>query len=524
MDYSTLGFYADHDAFYAGGTDGSLPAIMLTGTPYASSGGISQAYFDHMISYNHAIEFSNPGGNQSGAGANAVFITNWLQENLAPADVGLITIDGGPNAPGTTLSYAPITQFTMMDTNNSDTTANAEFVASGSTFNLTGVTLINTGIGSGAVSAVACVNNAPACQATITIPSYFSENGPVFPGLLSDASQGGFEISAQSHENISRGQLFLEDTLAGFNPANVAMGQLFPAPFGLTVTGTGAGSLAAGTWCAQISGVDARGMETIGSSAVCQAVGASASISYSWLQGPLGAAYSGFNFYYCLAGGVSCTPNTKLAGVAPAGFDPITYAFSSTAGSTTASPNLSSQAYLTWLAWDGNVTPYSCFFCTSTVRNNSDLWPVGFGMIPTANVGINIFAQKGIRANTQYQGAETTAPAGLAAVDQLWADSTAHQWKKIENNGTSFTVAGTLSGTSAGIGGSALTAGQCASGTVSVSGSTTGMTVSVSPNTYPGDGFIPWAYVSAGGTVTVKVCAELAGTPVSSTYNVRVIQ
>jgi hypothetical protein len=50
------------------------------------------------------------------------------------------------------------------------------------------------------------------------------------------------------------------------------------------------------------------------------------------------------------------------------------------------------------------------------------------------------------------------------------------------------------------------------------------MTVSVSPNAYAGDGFIPWGYVSANGTVTVKVCAQVAGTPASSTYNVRVIQ
>jgi len=145
-------------------------------------------------------------------------------------------------------------------------------------------------------------------------------------------------------------------------------------------------------------------------------------------------------------------------------------------------------------------------------------------MIPTANVGINLFTQKGIRVNTQYQASETSAPTGVASIDQIWADSTAHQWKKIENNGAAFNVAGTLSGTTGSIGGSALTAGQCASGTVSVSNSTSSMTVSVSPNTYPGDGFIPWGYVSTNGTVTVKVCAELAGTPTSSTYNVRVIQ
>jgi hypothetical protein len=52
------------------------------------------------------------------------------------------------------------------------------------------------------------------------------------------------------------------------------------------------------------------------------------------------------------------------------------------------------------------------------------------------------------------------------------------------------------------------------------------MAVSADPVTYPGDAFDWKAYVSAAGTVTVKVCTNLAagGTPTASTYNVRVIQ
>jgi hypothetical protein len=524
LDFQTIGFYADHDVFYGGASSGSLPAIMLTGTPYATTGTGSVFYFDHLVTINHAFEFSNPGGNQAGGGLSAIFITNWLQEGLASADVGLITMDNGPDAPGVALNYLPVSEVAMTNMVNADTTANAEFAASDGLWNLSNVTLINTGIGSGVTPAIGCVNNSPVCNGALQIPEYFATNGPQVPGIMSDLSGAGFEIGTQNHANISRGQLFLEDTLSGYTPANVASGQLFPSPAGLSVTGTGAGSLAAGTWCAQVAGVDARGMETLPSSTVCQSVGASASISYSWGQNGLPTAYTGFSFYYCTIGSGTCAPNARLANVAPAGFDPITYTFTSTTGFTSATPNTVSLAYLSWMAWDEGAAPYSCFYCTSTVRNNSDLWPIGFGMIPTPNVGINIFTQKGIRVNTQYQASEATAPAGVASVDELWADSTAHQWKKIENNGTAFNVAGTLSGTTGSIGGSALTAGQCASGTVAVAGSTTGMTVTVSPNTYPGDGFIPWGYVSAGGTVTVKVCAEASGTPTSSTYNVRVIQ
>jgi hypothetical protein len=94
--------------------------------------------------------------------------------------------------------------------------------------------------------------------------------------------------------------------------------------------------------------------------------------------------------------------------------------------------------------------------------------------------------------------------------------------------GTSFVAGGitvypSLAATTSSIGG-AVTVGTCDSGTVAVTGSTTSMTVSVSPNTYPGDGYTWYGYVSTNGTVTVKVCGLIVGTPTSSTYNVRVIQ
>lgn len=87
---------------------------------------------------------------------------------------------------------------------------------------------------------------------------------------------------------------------------------------------------------------------------------------------------------------------------------------------------------------------------------------------------------------------------------------------------TSGNIAAILTGTTGAIGGGLLSAGVCASGTVAITGSLTTMTVQVSPNTYPGDGTIMYGYVSANGTITVKVCGIVAVTPTSSTYNVRV--
>jgi hypothetical protein len=80
-----------------------------------------------------------------------------------------------------------------------------------------------------------------------------------------------------------------------------------------------------------------------------------------------------------------------------------------------------------------------------------------------------------------------------------------------------------LKGTSAALGGSALSAGASTSSTVSVPGATAGMAAIATPTTYPGDAFRWAAYVSTAGVVTVTVVAESAGTPTSSVYNVRVI-
>ncbi len=84
----------------------------------------------------------------------------------------------------------------------------------------------------------------------------------------------------------------------------------------------------------------------------------------------------------------------------------------------------------------------------------------------------------------------------------------------------STTTSSGITGTSASIGGGALIAGQCATGTATVTGALTSMVASASPNTYPGAGFVWAAQVTSADTATVYVCAQAAGTPTSSTYNV----
>ncbi len=54
--------------------------------------------------------------------------------------------------------------------------------------------------------------------------------------------------------------------------------------------------------------------------------------------------------------------------------------------------------------------------------------------------GVQFPFNGGVHSYKFYSSSETTAPTGVASVDQLYADSTAHRWKKIENNGATQTV------------------------------------------------------------------------------------
>lgn len=80
-----------------------------------------------------------------------------------------------------------------------------------------------------------------------------------------------------------------------------------------------------------------------------------------------------------------------------------------------------------------------------------------------------------------------------------------------------------LAGTTEAIGGAALSAGACASGTAAVSGANVGMAVIATPQADPGTGLYWQGFVSAEGTVTVRVCAAVSATPVATAYTVRVL-
>jgi hypothetical protein len=123
-----------------------------------------------------------------------------------------------------------------------------------------------------------------------------------------------------------------------------------------------------------------------------------------------------------------------------------------------------STAVLFKLTLTGNVTsstlanaapgqPVAFELCQDSIGGRTFVAPanvVGFVTIPSsANAciletfiydGTNALADQDVAS--QLKGPEAAAPAGIANFELLYADSTAHRWKMINNNGTADTVAG----------------------------------------------------------------------------------
>jgi hypothetical protein len=132
-----------------------------------------------------------------------------------------------------------------------------------------------------------------------------------------------------------------------------------------------------------------------------------------------------------------------------------------------------------------------------------------------------------VNSSGQVDAAKLAATTGVAPAAAL-GTGTPSSTTALFGDQTYKTVLSPLTGTTAAIGGSALLAGQCSAGTATVTGATTSMAVAVSPSSDPDSnlsaGIGIYGFVSSSNTVTVRVCAIVAVTPSSVTYNVRVIQ
>lgn len=211
------------------------------------------------------------------------------------------------------------------------------------------------------------------------------------------------------------------------------IGHVFRRPQA-SVTGTGSGSLSAATYYVKVTVVDAAGRESAPSPEVSQAVGASSSISLSATTGIYFPASCNFYFGTSAGGEADYFNSTAVTN------GTCTFTLTTTTGQTAKAPVPVGNAMRSWLTEENNGN--SCLFC-------------GFnGGLGTGFLGFNLTSAQygapvsgvqfpfngGVHSYKFFSAAETTAPTGVASVDQLYADSTTHRWKKIENNGAAQIV------------------------------------------------------------------------------------
>jgi len=220
-----------------------------------------------------------------------------------------------------------------------------------------------------------------------------------------------------------------------FGPAGEQIiGHVFRRPQA-TVTGTGSGSLSAGTYYFKVTVVDVAGRESAPSPEFSQTVGASSSINLSATTGIYFPASC--NFYFGTSPGAEVdyfNSTTVTNGT-------CTFTLATTSGEIAKSPAPVGNAMRSWLSEENNAN--SCLFCglnggLGTGFLGVNLTAAQYSAPPT---GVQFPINGGVHSYKFFSASETSAPTGVAGVDQLYADSTAHRWKKIENNGLAEPVA-----------------------------------------------------------------------------------
>lgn len=118
------------------------------------------------------------------------------------------------------------------------------------------------------------------------------------------------------------------------------------------------------------------------------------------------------------------------------------------------------------------------------------------------------------------------APVGACISGSSYTDaSSGNAWTCVGGAWRMGATSASIGGITGSIGGGALLLGNCASGTATVTGATAGQVVkaNTSDGTFIGGAFNVLADVTSSNTVTVNVCAVVAGTPTAKSYSVKVI-
>jgi len=394
FDNNVIGVWVNNTTI-TGPSGAGLSPIWSTGTAWNSLSNCCM-YFNNITTANRGARFDQPGG---GIGTNSYYFTNWINENLTGTDTALLIQDSGPNAPGIA-STSVLNSVSIHNLNNSDAVNGpAAYTLFQELGTSQGIALVDLNEVNSFGGLLSCGPNSTVCndRPFLSVNSDLSATlGGTWGGGMHVTSTG-IHAEAPILSKLAYGQY-------GQTIPNPSWAMVFPAPNQFQINSTGAGSLAANTYCMAVEGKDAQPTSglTLPTNTLCQTVGASSSIVLQWQQasGNLNAAYSGFRFLFCSTGGSSCTPNNYLD--LAAGGNPYSYTFTSTAGSAGTTLNTISTAYLSWLYWDG--TKKSCLFCTSAGGSLS--WQLGIGEAnPSAGVklavaGGTLQGEGGIQAGT----------------------------------------------------------------------------------------------------------------------------
>ena len=196
------------------------------------------------------------------------------------------------------------------------------------------------------------------------------------------------------------------------------------APRSLAVTGTGSGSLSAGTYCFVIEAMDSQGTpgHSLPSPEVCQTVGASSSISLQWAINVLDAP--NFRIYY---GSSSGGENNYFTQAVQNSLNQ-TYTFSTTSSSSSGAPdfNVSPTAYSSWLN-DATGSP-SCLLCVAS--NHPQQLGVGE---PSPPAGDELAVKGGVL------DAESGFKSALATKSSAYTLTTSDYWVNVTGT-TTITV------------------------------------------------------------------------------------
>ncbi len=428
----------DNNAFFSlfdrtnwndgGNGNNQIPAIWFLGLTNAGHTSVYDFRDNSFISHTVRVDQAYPGA--AGPTGNLVFDgttdieDNWdlgfINEasNAAPASVDLQNVaTGDVQAASQSLVYST----------NSQVAVPVSLTIHGQTYGFSAL----MGSSSNTGNATTCRNwvydNPNEGGAGVASVGYFGNVNGTYSNCDNGATLAGYDL--QTSEVLTSG-----GNDSGFGPAGEQMiGHVFRRPQA-TVSGTGSGALGAGTYYVKVTAVDVAGRESAPSPEISQAVGASSSIGLSSSTGIYFPASC--NFYF----GTTPGGEGNYFNSAAVTNGTCTYTLAGTTGETAKSPVPVGNAMRSWLTEENNAN--SCLFCGSG------------GGLGTGFLGFNLTAAQyaapvagaqfpfngGVHSYKFFSASETSAPAGAAGVDQLYADSTAHRWKKIENNCSAQTV------------------------------------------------------------------------------------